>query len=150
MIYKGDLRFNCCESVLLLIDRKHPLPGLSSSVIRIASNFGGGIAGWGDMCGAVTGVAMAIGLINGTEGNENVLVYDEKRAKERALTQEFIESFRSQWGYITCRGLLGCEGCSSEERKKRYDELNAKNETHCDEYVDWSAQKALDLLKKTE
>jgi C_GCAxxG_C_C family probable redox protein len=146
MIYKGDLRFNCCESVLLMIDEKHPLLGLSSPVIRIASNFGGGVAGWGDICGAATGVAMAIGLIHGTEGNESLQIYDEKRAKERALTQEFLQSFRAKWGHITCRGLLGCEGCSIEERKKRYDELKAKNESHCDEYVDWAAEKALDLL----
>jgi len=25
--------------------------------------------------------------------------------------------------------------------------LKAKNESHCDEYVDWAAEKALDLIK---
>ena len=150
MIYKGELRFNCCESTLMKIDEKHPLPGFDKNVIRIASNMGGGVAGYGDMCGAATGAAMAFGLLYGTDGNETLQVYEEMRATQKALTLRLLEQFRAKWGYVTCRGLLGCEGCSPEVRFKRYNELKEKGETHCDEYVDWSADAALKIIKETK
>ena len=149
MIYKGELRFNCCESTLMKTNEKHPLPGLDKNVIRIASNMGGGVAGYGDMCGAATGAAMAIGLIYGTNGDETLQIYEEMRAKQKALTLKFLQEFRTKWRYVTCRGLLGCEGCPPDERFKRYNELKERGETHCDEYVDWSADTALKIIKES-
>ena len=146
MIYRGELRFNCCESALIMINDKHPLPGFNKDVLRVASNFGGGVAGWGDVCGAAAGVAIAIGLIYGTEGTESLKVYEDMRAREKQITQRFLQAFREKWGYVTCRGLLGCEGCSPDERFKRYTELKERGLTHCDEYVEWSAKKALEII----
>jgi C_GCAxxG_C_C family probable redox protein len=146
MIYKGELRFNCCESTLMKINEVKSLPGFDKNVIRIASNMGGGVGGWGDMCGAASGVAMAIGLIYGTEGEETIKIYEEMRARQKALTLQFLQEFKTKWGNVTCRGLLGCEACSPEERFKRYNYLKERGETHCDEYVDWSAETALKII----
>jgi len=150
MIYRGELRFNCCESTLIMINEKRLLPGFGKDVLRLASNFGGGVAGWGDMCGAAAGAAMAIGLIYGTEGTETLKVYDEMRAREKNVTVKFLQAFRGKWGYTSCRGLLGCEGCSPEERFKRYNELKDKGQTHCDEYVEWSEKKALEMIAEED
>jgi C_GCAxxG_C_C family probable redox protein len=146
MIYRGELRFNCCESTLMMVNEKHPLPGFGEDILRVASNFGGGVAGWGDMCGAASGAAMVIGLLYGTEGTETLKVYDEMRLRERNMTQRFLQSFRERWGYVSCRGLLGCEGCSPEERFKRYNELKEHGLTHCDEFVEWAAKKTLEMI----
>ena len=148
MIYKGELRFNCCMSTLILIDKQHPLDGFGKPVIRIASNFGGGVSDWGDICGAASGAAMAIGLIYGADGEEDLKTYEDKRAREKAITLEFLRSFTDKWGRIDCRGLLGCEGCTPEARFKWYEELKAKGETHCDEYVEWSTEKVLTIINK--
>jgi C_GCAxxG_C_C family probable redox protein len=150
MIYKGELRFNCCESALMMINEKRPIPGIGKDVLKLASNFGGGVAGWGDMCGAATGAAMAFGLIFGTEGIESLKVYDEMRLREKQITQRFLEEFRAKWGYVTCRGLLGCEGCSSEQRFARYNKLKEQGLTHCDDFVEWSAKKALEIIGEEE
>ena len=150
MIYRGELRFNCCESTLIMINDKHPLPGFDKNVLKVASNFGGGVAGWGDLCGAAAGVAMAFGLLYGTNGTETLKVYDEMRLNEKRITQQFLQTFREKWGYVTCRGLLGCEGCSPDERFKRYNELKGKGLVHCDEFVEWSAKKALEILAEVD
>lgn len=150
MIYRGELRFNCCESVLLMINEKHQLPGFDEDVLRVASNFGGGVAGWGDICGAASGAVMAFGLLYGTDGTETLKIYDEKRLREKQITQRYLQEFREKWGYVTCRGLLGCEGCSPDERFKRYNQLKEQGLTHCDEFVEWSAKKALEIVTEEE
>jgi C_GCAxxG_C_C family probable redox protein len=146
MIVKGELRFNCCESVVMMVHEKHPLPGFDDSVMRIASNFGGGVAGWGEICGALSGAAMAIGLTYGTDGRESLKAFDEKKAKERKITQDLLRDFSAKWGHVDCGGLLGCPNCDPEKRMKRYDELKAKGQNHCDEYVEWAAAKTLELI----
>jgi C_GCAxxG_C_C family probable redox protein len=148
MIVKNGLRFNCCESVLLKINEEHPLPGFNETTMRIASNLGGGVAGWGDICGALLGGAMAIGLTYGTEGDETTQTFDEKRIAERKITVELIKEFKTRWGHVGCCDLLGCPGCTPEERAKRGEELRERGESHCDEYVDWTAAKILVILRK--
>jgi len=150
MIYRGELRFNCCESVLLMINEKHPLPGFGKDVLRVASNFGGGVAGWGDLCGAASGAAMAIGLLYGTEGTETLRAYEDMRLRQRGMTMGFLQSFRDRWGYVTCRGLLGCEGCSADERLRHYNGLKERGLTHCDDFVEWAAVKALEIIEKED
>lgn len=150
MIVKNGLRFNCCESVLLKIHETNPLPGFDDATMRVASNLGGGVAGWGDICGALIGGAMAIGLTYGTTGDETSQKFDEERLKERKITVELIKDFKIRWGHVGCCDLLGCTGCTPEERAKRGEELKANGESHCDEYVDWAAKKTLAILKKTK
>jgi C_GCAxxG_C_C family probable redox protein len=124
----------------MVINEKRSLPGFGEDILRLASNFGGGVAGWGDMCGAAAGAAMAFGLIYGTEGNEPLKIYDEMRLREKQITQRFLQKFLGKWGYITCRGLLGCEGCSPEQRFARYNKLKEQGLTHCDDFGEESAR----------
>jgi C_GCAxxG_C_C family probable redox protein len=148
MIVKNGLRFNCCESVIMMVNGKCPLPGFNDSTMRIASNLGGGVAGWGDTCGALLGGVMSIGLLYGTEGGESHKEFAEKRLRERKITQGLIKEFQARWNEVLCRDLLGCPGCSPEERAKRGEELRARGESHCDEYVDWTAGKTPEVIQK--
>jgi C_GCAxxG_C_C family probable redox protein len=147
MIVKDGHKFNCCESVLMDVDKKQHLPGYDEAAVRMASNLGGGVAGWGDMCGAIIGGVMVVGLIYGTNGDEPLQKFDEMRLKERKLTLELIRGFKEKWGNVGCCSLLGCEGCTPEERAKRGEDLRARGESHCDEYVDWAAVKTLDIIR---
>jgi len=147
MITREDIKFNCCESTLIRVDKKHALPGFDLPVMRIASNFGGGVAGWGTACGAVTGAAMSIGLLMGTDGTESLEEFEEKREKMRSLTQEFNQAFEEKWGHVNCYDLLGVN-TRTPEGKAKYEEMKARGETQCGEYVEWAAEKVLELLKK--
>ena len=146
MIVKDGHKFNCCESVLMIINEKHPLPGYDKAILRVASNLGGGVAGWGDMCGALLGGVMAIGFVYGTNGDEPVQEFDDMRLSERRITQELIKEFKEKWGHVGCCSLLGCEGCTPDERTRRGEELRARGESHCDDYVDWVAVKSLEII----
>ena len=132
---------------MMAVNDKRSLPGYSKATVKVASNLGGGVAGWGDLCGAIIGGTMAIGLLIGTNGEEPIPMFDEMRLKERKITLELIKAFEERWGNVGCRILLGCEGCTPEERAKRGEDLRERGESHCDEYVDWAVMKTLEIIR---
>ena len=70
---------------------------------RLASAFGGGLAGTRNTCGAVSGLAMAYGLLRGYADPTDK---EAKRAEYEAV-REMTEEFAQQNGSIICRELLG-------------------------------------------
>jgi len=138
MISKGDLRFNCCESTLVRVNQIKTLPDFSLNIMRIASAFGGGIGSSGSACGAVSGAAMALGLIYGTNGDETADIFSDKRGKLNEKTKEFISAFSSEFGEINCIELLGVD-YRTDEGLKRYRELSGKGVFRCKDYVKWAA-----------
>jgi C_GCAxxG_C_C family probable redox protein len=149
MISIGEKKFNCCESTLMKINEGFNIPGFGTPIIRAASNMGGGVSGWGSVCGAVSGAAMALGLIFGTNGDEELEVYKEKREKMRALTQEYFKDFEDNWGTVGCIDLLGVD-FRTPEGKERYEAMKESGETFCEKYVEWSVEKILEILERRE
>jgi len=145
MISKGDLKFNCCESSLLRIDEACPLPGFGRPILRIASNFGGGVGGWGSVCGAVSGSNMALGLLHGTEGTETPDEFESKREALRGAAQGFMRAFEAEFGSVNCMDLLGVDR-RTEEGKKRYEEMKERGETRCEEYVKWAVDRIIEMI----
>ena len=145
MISEGELRFNCCESTLKRVNKEKPLPGFDSDIMRIASGFGGGIGGWGSACGAVSGSAMALGLVYGSNGDEDIETYRIKRKKLRDLTREYLGAFLSEFGSVNCQDLLGVDR-HTEEGRKKYVELSKQGVFRCSEYVEWSSRWIADRL----
>ena len=91
------------------------------TALRMASGFGGGVGRMREVCGAVSGMVMAAGLMR---GNADL---DDKSAKDRdyALIQKLAGHFREETGSIVCRELLGLaprqeDPPVSEERTPKY------------------------------
>ncbi len=116
---------NCSQAVLSTYG---PALGLDEKTcIRIAAPFGGGIGHVQEVCGAVSGAAMAIGLKYG-EGSEQ----RDKRDRIIELTQDFIRQFKNQKGSILCSDLLNFD-ISTPEGLKKAREQGAFN--ICGDYV---------------
>ena len=109
MFERDGKRFNCCESVIILVNQEIPLSGFGIGIMRGASNLGGGVSGWGSICGAVSGAAMVYGLIAGTEGDESPEEFTRKRETMRGHTQEFLRLFEEKWGHVNCFDDLECD-----------------------------------------
>ena len=95
--------FNCAQAVCV---PQATALGLSRDMaLKIAAGFGGGLGRSGEVCGAVTGAIMAIGLEAGP------IEATDTAAKEKtyALTQQVIGQFKERHGSILCRELLGCD-----------------------------------------
>ncbi len=106
--------FNCCQSVLSTYGKEMGLG--EREALKIASGFGAGIAYMGDICGAVTGAFMVIGLKYGRFNAED----SASRDKTYKLISEFVRIFKEKNGSIKCNELLDTDVSTEEGLKKAY------------------------------
>lgn len=94
--------FNCSQSVFAAFSKKYGLP--EDSALKIGCGFGGGMRN-GEICGAVSGAVMVIGLRYGSStannGESKNLCYQE--------TKKFTQEFKFRNNSIICRELLGID-----------------------------------------
>lgn len=106
--------WNCAQSVLgvfcadIGLDRE--------TAMKLASGFGAGMARKQEVCGAVSGAIMVIGLKHG-QARE-----DDKAAKEAAyrLSRELMDRFQVEFGSCLCRELLPGLDLATEAGHMRY------------------------------
>ncbi|MDD5143860.1 C-GCAxxG-C-C family protein [Methanoregula sp.] len=109
-------RFTCSASVFSVFSGELGLD--PDTAKKIACGFGGGLSKTGNLCGAVSGAIMVIGLKYGkcVEGD------DAATGKTRALTRQFIAEFTKKNGSINCTELLGYNLSNPEEYAQARDE----------------------------
>ncbi len=92
--------YNCAQAAFCaFIDRT----GLDlDTAARLSSSFGGGMGRLREVCGAVSGALMALGMIRGYSDPAD----PEAKAAHYRLVQEYVRRFREQNGTIICRELL--------------------------------------------
>lgn len=92
--------FNCSQAVLSVFAEEL---GLSEDMaLRIATQFGGG-ARKGEMCGAVSGALMVLGLKYGHGYNFT----QEEKSTSYAISEDFMNRYIAKKGSVVCRDLLG-------------------------------------------
>ncbi len=91
---------NCAQAVFTAFA---PLTGMDEGLsLRISAPFGGGLGRQREVCGAVSGMCMAAGVLYGYDDLSDA---DAKAAHYR-LVQELCAAFRERFGTIICRELL--------------------------------------------
>ena len=94
-----DRGFNCCQSVVAAFS---DLTGLGEQEsFNIGAGFGAG-AGTGELCGALSGAVMVLGLLTPVDTADPVGSKQRTLAKSRALQKRFSEKF----GALRCQELL--------------------------------------------
>lgn len=121
---KGDIAYqnflsgmNCAQSVLTAFLDETSLDG--EAALKIALPFGGGMGRMRLTCGAVTGMIMALGLIEGSGVSSR-----EERSACYEKVQLLAKRFEEENGSVICASLLGLakpEGAHiPEERTTSY------------------------------
>ena len=93
-------KLNCAQAVFSAFAEQFGLD--ETTALRIASPLGGGIGRSGNVCGALTGGLMVLGLAHGSstpEGKEPTYL----------LAKEFMRRFQEQNGAIRCNDLVGMD-----------------------------------------
>jgi C_GCAxxG_C_C family probable redox protein len=104
--------FNCAQAVFSSHSADYGLD--TSFAKKIGGAFIGGIANNGEVCGAVVGALMLIGLKYGKYKEDNN-VSKEITIK---ITNNYIQKFKKEFGSIICRDLLKYDISVEKEAQK--------------------------------
>ena len=106
--------YNCAQAVLMAMGGATGLD--EKTAASIACGFGGG-AGCRELCGALSGAIMAVGMKVGAEN----------RAQVNAADKEIVTAFREKFGAVRCADLKAAK-------------------IACDDVIAFAAEKAEELL----
>ena len=121
--------FYCSQSVLGAFCKKYGMD--ENLAFRVSCGLNSGIR-CADVCGAVSGAVLVIGLKYGSD-----------KPVCNGKTEEFIEAFKEKNGSILCRDLLGCDISTPEGKENALDKNLFK--TLCVDMVKSAAQVLEDL-----
>ena len=101
LVYFGN-KFHCSQSVLAAFADEVGLT--EEQALKLGACFGGGMR-QGEVCGAVTGALMVLGMLYGQ--------YDINDTQSRQVANEvnvkMMDRFRKKCGSYICNDLLGCD-----------------------------------------
>jgi arsenite methyltransferase len=132
--------YNCAQAVLLAFGETRGLP--ADTALKVAGAFGGGIGRGGDLCGAVSGAIMALGLEHAKVTPDG----DAARDRGYKLTREFMQRFTQKYGTTICRDLIGCD-MSTPEGLARAKELGVHKNV-CPKFVREAAAFVEEILTR--
>jgi C_GCAxxG_C_C family probable redox protein len=105
--------YNCAQAALFPFCEALQID--ENTALKMACGFGGGMGRKGEVCGAVSGGILAIGLKHGRGKNDDGAAGERTNAK----TQELMEQFAEKNGHYICRKLLnGCDLTTAEGRAR--------------------------------
>jgi C_GCAxxG_C_C family probable redox protein len=95
-----DQGFNCAQAVFVAFAEEMGLD--QATALRLSSSFGGGMGGLREVCGAVSGMFMVMGMLKGYDRP------DDPEAKKRHYQklQQMAAQMSEQHGTLICRDLL--------------------------------------------
>ena len=92
--------YNCAQAVTLAFAEEMGVE--KEMAAKMASSFGGGLGRLREVCGCVSGMALAAGALYGYSEPEA----KEEKADHYALIQKLANEFKERNGSIICRELL--------------------------------------------
>jgi C_GCAxxG_C_C family probable redox protein len=120
-VNKFSSGYNCAQAVFfsfcddLNIDK--------DTALKIACGFGAGMGRNQEVCGAVTGGIMVLGVKYGRGEKDDISATENTYPKVR----EFMNKFKKNQGDFICRNLLGECKLTAEEGQKYFKENDLKN-----------------------
>ncbi|MGM9600511.1 MAG: C-GCAxxG-C-C family protein [Faecousia sp.] len=100
--------FNCSQAVFTVFATEYGIR--EDLALKLATSFGGGARN-GEMCGAVSGALMVLGLKFGHFHADN----PEEKQRAYSLVSEFVKRFIEVNRSIVCRDLLGYNLAKEDE-----------------------------------
>lgn len=110
--------YNCSQSVFLAFQDLYDMD--TKIALRLSSSFGGGMGRLREVCGSVSGMFLAAGILYGYDSPTD----RQAKTEHYRRIQELARLFENANGSIVCRELLGLgqkkETYVPEERTKDY------------------------------
>jgi len=122
--------FNCSQAIAATYGPDYDLSVIDS--LKVSSGFGAGMRR-AEVCGAVTGALMVLGLKYGPQEES-----DRSRDLIYAKVEDFTSRFEVRCGSLICREILQCDLCTAEGKQHAVD--NNLFKTLCPEMVKAAAE----------
>jgi len=131
--FKSEL--NCCQSVVGAYAEECGLD--RNTALKIGACFGGGMKK-GEVCGAISGALMVLGLKKG------YFLEQDSHGRDRAAlyTKMFIDRYENCFGAVTCKAMLGHDVSIPSERA--HAEMEGRFQSVCPKAI----EKAVELLEE--
>jgi C_GCAxxG_C_C family probable redox protein len=131
----GPGHLNCAQAVmhagLRMMDQDPVLT-------KVGSFLGGGMARMGQVCGALSGAAVTLGLREQLE-----MPGRPEKSMTLETLQGLVRDFEAQFGAVNCKDLLGCDISTAEGFRQA---KRCQATKRCPEFVAWSCDRLADLL----
>ncbi len=132
----GPNHLNCGQAVLYFCLRA---TDRDPELVKTARYLGGGMVRMGEVCGALSGAAVGLGLcadsVKNTDGEEPLSPFD--------WLQELIRRFEQEFGAVTCRNLVGWDISTPEGFRAA---KKAQATKRCPEFVSWVCDQLAGIL----
>lgn len=117
---------NCSESVMRAFLDLHETP-LPPEIVGLTTGFGGGIGRTKNICGAVSGAVMAVGVV---KGRADPFAKEDRKERAKELTEIYkpfaamIAELKDSYGTIICGELSDpFADFEAKERKKNCQQI---------------------------
>ena len=102
--------YNCAQSVFCAFGDVHGMD--PDTARRVSSSLGGGMGRLREVCGALSGAFLVIGMLYGGYPGGDL----EAKTRHYTMIQELASRFRESYGTILCRDILGLPPGPSDPR----------------------------------
>lgn len=110
--------YNCAQCMMLAFEDLLTID--LETALKVSSPFGGGMGRLREVCGAVSGMFMVLGFVDGYHEPDD----DEGKKRLYEEVQELAKRYEADNGSIICRDLLGLnvkrEDATPEKRTEEY------------------------------
>lgn len=146
---KGDIAkqyflegYNCAQAVVLAFAEDFGLD--KKTAVMLSSSFGGGMGRLREVCGAVSGMFMVLGLKYGYDSPEN----NQAKKKLYEKVQEVAGLFKEDNGSIICRELLGLNQKGKSDPTPELRTATYYKKRPCKDLVKFAADLVEDYIKQ--
>jgi C_GCAxxG_C_C family probable redox protein len=98
-----DHTYGCAETTFMVLKEAYGLPDSADSSPAMALN--GGVAHRGGLCGAISGAALAIGML----AERRIQDHKEAKRAARRIVAQLMDDFQATHQAVNCRELIGLD-----------------------------------------
>jgi C_GCAxxG_C_C family probable redox protein len=95
--------YGCAETTFMVLKEAFGLPDPDDTSAAMALN--GGVAYSGGICGAISGAAMAVGLL----AERRIADHKEAKRTARRIIARYMQEFQRDFKSLNCRDLIGLD-----------------------------------------
>ena len=132
----GTGHLNCAQAVVRFASM---FLGLSPDPVVVARYFGGGMVRMGQVCGALSGAAISLGVRDLHFG----LSWPDGTSPDTEALQRLFRDFEAQFGAATCKELIGY-GTNTPTGYQRFKDDHKY--VLCERYVSWTCDRLAGIL----